>query len=181
MKPLNGCFCAIALFAACLLGACGAEDSRCDEYVQGAYRIRMEHRSDSLHMLYLDVEGVTCDSMPIPYPVYRFDCGDLTGDDIPEVCVGVSKPTRYWPNGKRLFIYHLFSGRYIRPLWLGSRVGRPLVNFTVCRDSVPACIHTVERGPDSLTIHNEYILQGFGLQFRKHLNPPIDEPLKNTQ
>lgn len=181
MKPQNGVLSVALISAACLLVSCGADNSRCDEYVQGAYRIRMEHRSDSLSMLYLDMEGVRSDSMPVPYPVYRFDCGDLTGDGIPEVCVGVTKPTRYRTNGKRLFIYHLFCGRYIRPLWLGSGVGKPLVDFTVCRDSVPACIHTVERDSDSLTICNEYILQGFGLQFRKRLTPFISDSHKNIK
>lgn len=163
---------AVIISMACLPVSCGTDGARHQEYAQGPYRISMEHRSDSMHMLFLDVEGVRCDSMPVPYPVYRFDCGDLTGDGIPEVCIGVTKPTRYWPVGRRLFIYHLFHGRYIRPLWMGSRVGRPLLDFTVCRDSVPARIHTEEYGPDSAIIRNEYILQGFGLQFSKRLDEP---------
>lgn len=166
MKPLHVC---LSVVLACLLATCRQDKPQDNEYVQGAYRIRLEQLGDSLSMLFLDVEGVRLDSMRLPYPVYRFDCGDLTGDGVPEVCVGVVKPTRYWPEGRRLFIYHLYRGRYIRPLWLGSRVGHPLLDFHVCRDSVPACIHTEECGPDSLRIRNEYCYRGFGLQFRKHL------------
>lgn len=169
MKHLFGCISIAFIGIACLLAGCTQESSPEDEYIQGPFRIRLEHRSDTLYMLFLDVDKVTCDSIELPYPVYRFDCGDLTGDSVPEVCVGVIKPTRYWPEGKRLFIYHLFRGRYIRPLWLGSRVGNPLIDFKVCRDSVPACIHTKECGPDSTVIRNEYYLYGFGLQFRKQL------------
>lgn len=154
-----------------LPAACGRETGTDGEYVQDRYRIRLERRADSLSVLRLYVDGTERDSMRLPYPVYRFDCGDLTGDGLPEVCVGVVKPTRYWPEGRRLFIYHLHRGRYIRPLWLGSRVGRPLVDFRVCRDSVPACIHTVERGADSVTVRSEYFLMGFGLQFRKYIAP----------
>lgn len=174
MKPLHGCLSVIVI---CLLAACRQDNPQDNEYVQGAYRIHMKQLNDSLHMLFLDVNGQTCDSMELPYPVYRFDCGDLTGDGVPEICIGVVKPTRYWPMGRRLFIYHLFCGRYIRPLWMGSRVGRPLLDFTVCRDSVPACIHTEECGPDSTIIRNEYILQGFGLQFSKRLAEPANPPI----
>lgn len=166
MKFLYSCF---FIVLACLSVACRREEAWNREFVQGAYRVSLEQLSDSLHMLFLDVNGVRCDSMPLPYPVYRFDCGDLTGDGAPEVCVGVVKPTRYWPEGRRLFIYHLYRGRYIRPLWLGSRVGRTLLDFYVCRDSVPACIHTEECDPDSKRVRNEYFYQGFGLRFRKHL------------
>ncbi len=166
MKSLPGC---ISVVLACLLTACMQNEPQNNEYIQGTYRIHLEQRNDTLHMLFLDLDGVRRDSLQLPYPVYRFDCGDLTGDGVPEICVGVVKPTRYWPNGRRLFIYHLYRGRYIRPLWLGSRVGRPLLDFSVCRDSVPACIHTEECGPDSIKIRNEYYYLGFGLQFRKHM------------
>lgn len=171
MKALYGFLFAVL---ACLPVACRQSESQDNEYVHGAYRIHLERLNDSLHMLFLDVNGVRRDSMRLAYPVYRFDCGDLTGDGIPEICIGVVKPTRYWSRGRRLFIYHLYRGRYIRPLWLGSRVGYPLSDFSVCRDSVPACIHTEEYGPDSTKIRNEYFYQGFGLQFRKHLSMPID-------
>lgn len=167
MKPQRF---SILFLLTCLTVSCGLRKEEGNEYIQGPYHIRMEQQNDTLSILYLDVEGARRDSMPIPYPVYRFDCGDLTGDDIPEICVGVIKATRYWPVGRRLFIYHLYRGRYIRPLWLGSRVGYPLKDFTVCRDSIPACIHTLEIRPDCTLVRNEYNLFGFGLQFRKHLN-----------
>ncbi len=106
------------------------------------------------------------DSLVLPYPVYRFDYGDLTGDSVPEIVVGVIKSTKYWKvEAKRLFIYHLYHGRYIRPLWLGSRVGNPLEDFSVCRDSFPAVICTKERKRDSTLIYSKYKIQGFGLKY----------------
>lgn len=112
------------------------------------------------------------DTLSLPYPVYRFDAGDLTGDSIPEVTIGVIKPTKYWKEpAKRLFIYHLYHGKYIRPLWLGSRVGSPLVDFKVCRDSFPAVIHTIEMNSDSSQFSAEYRLQGFGLKYVGPLTP----------
>lgn len=98
--------------------------------------------------------------------VYRFECGDLTGDGEPEVLVGVIKPTRYRPEAdKRLFIFKLFKGRYIRPLWLGSRVGLPLNDFKVERDSVPQMVHTWERDTDGTVLERFYKYQGFGLKY----------------
>ena len=103
-------------------------------------------------------------------PVYRFDCGDLTGDSIPEIVVGVTRATRYWKEvDHRLFIFKLYKGRKIRPLWLGSRVGLPLIDFRVERDSVPAVIHTWERGTDGTTVEVIYRQQGFGLKYQNNL------------
>jgi len=105
------------------------------------------------------------------YGVYRFDCGDVTGDGIPEILVGTIKSTRYRPNkDKRLFIYHLHNGRYIRPLWLGSRVGRPLIDFKVERDTIPNLVHTWEHGGKGDTIQVLYRIKGFGLKFLRYLN-----------
>ena len=103
-------------------------------------------------------------------PVYRFDCGDLTGDSIPEIVVGVTRATRYRKEvDHRLFIFKLFKGRKIRPLWLGSRVGLPLIDFKVERDSVPAVIHTWERDTDGTTVEVIYRQQGVGLQYQNNL------------
>lgn len=153
-----------------LTAACTHGHPPVQTYEDGTWRIRMEQQADTLHTLWLDVDGVCVDSFLLPWPVYRFDCGDLTGNGIPEICVGVVKPTRYHRHpARRLFIFHLFEGRYIRPLWMGSRVGHPLMDFRVCRDSTPACIHTTEMLPDSISIEREYFWRGFGLQFRKEL------------
>jgi hypothetical protein len=82
----------------------------------------------------------------------------------------VIKPTRYRKEpDKRLFIFHLFKGRLIRPLWLGSRLGLPLIDFKVERDSVPAMIHSWERDTDGTSVEVLYRQQGFGLKYVKHL------------
>ena len=106
------------------------------------------------------------DAWALDYPVYRFTCGDMTGDSIPEVLVGTIKATRYRPEkDKRLFIFHLHKGRFIRPLWLGSRVGCPLIDFKVETDTVPNLVHTWERKDNGDTIEVLYRLKGFGLKY----------------
>ena len=106
------------------------------------------------------------DAWALDYPVYRFTCGDMTGDSIPEVLVGTIKATRYRPEkDKRLFIFHLHKGQFIRPLWLGSRVGCPLIDFKVETDTVPNLVHTWERKDNGDTIEVLYRLKGFGLKY----------------
>ena len=112
------------------------------------------------------------DAWALDYPVYRFTCGDMTGDSIPEVLVGTIKATRYRPEkDKRLFIFHLHKGRFIRPLWLGSRVGCPLIDFKVETDTVPNLVHTWERKDNGDTIEVLYRLKGFGLKYVA--SPPV--------
>ena len=118
------------------------------------------------------------DSWALDYPVYRFTCGDMTGDSIPEVLVGTIKATRYRPEkDKRLFIFHLYKGRFIRPLWLGSRVGCPLIDFKVETDTVPNLVHTWER-KDSDTIEVLYQLKGFGLKYKRTAPNPCPSPAR---
>ena len=118
------------------------------------------------------------DTWKLDYPVYRFTCGDMTGNSIPEVLVGTIKATRYRPEkDKRLFIFHLYKGRFIRPLWLGSRVGCPLIDFKVETDTVPNLVHTWERKENGDTIEVLYQLTGFGLKYmRQPLTPSLPPP-----
>ena len=118
------------------------------------------------------------DTWKLDYPVYRFTCGDMTGDSIPEVLVGTIKATRYRPEkDKRLFIFHLYKGQFIRPLWLGSRVGCPLIDFKVETDSMPNLVHTWEHKDNGDTIEALYQLKGFGLKYvRQPLTPTLPPP-----
>lgn len=133
--------------------------------------IRIERYNDSLYVVqHTEAENLLSE-WKLPYPVYRFDCGDLTGDGIPEIAVGVIKPTRYFPlPDKRLFIFKLYKGKLIRPLWMGSRVARPLEDFRIVRDSIPARILTTEKaGPDGKRVQALYRQEGFGLKYERDL------------
>lgn len=151
------------------------------EYVYTAnshtYRIWIERITDSLYVLHHETEGKELSSWELPYPVYRFCCGNLTGDRTPEIAVGVIKPTRYFKDSaKRLFLFKLYHGKLIRPLWLGSRVGYPLEDFRIepptPEDSLNSDllhIHTIERKHDGTLVEAIYRYGGFGLKFKHYL------------
>lgn len=130
----------------------------------------MERMHDSLYVLHHLIDGVGQSSWKLPYPVFRFDCGDLTGDSCPEIAVGVIKATRYSPTrDKRLFLFKLYDGKLIRPLWLGSRMPLPLVDFHIVSDSVPMRICTTEHRPDGTPCKALYHLGSFGPVFEHYL------------
>lgn len=127
--------------------------------------------TDSTSVVYHEFDGQLLDTMLLPWPVYAFDTADLTGNGLPEIVVGVTKATRYWQApARRLFIYKLFDGRYIRPLWLGSRVGGPLHDFHICHDSIPARIITTEEDRNGSLVNVQYRMGGFGIKYEKYLN-----------
>ncbi|MBQ7683221.1 MAG: nuclear receptor-binding factor 2 [Bacteroidaceae bacterium] len=133
--------------------------------------IGLSTEGDSVWRLCHYVADSLVDVWTLRDSVYRFDCGDVTGDSVPEILVGVVRATRYRPErDRRLFIFKLYRGELIRPLWLGSRVGLPLVDFRVERDSLPAMVHTWERRPDSTLVEAVYRYQGFGLKFVRYLS-----------
>ena len=134
-------------------------------------RIKLETMNDSTWEVQHFIGDSLTDVWALRDSVYQFDCGDLTGDGRPEILVGVIRATRYRPEpDKRLFIFKLYKGRKIRPLWLGSRVGLPLIDFKVERDSIPAMVHTWERDTDGTTVEVLYRHQGFGLKYVKTLS-----------
>lgn len=141
-----------------------------NHYIYDSGVLRLVATSDSTSEIQHLMEGKVVSTWPLDYEVYRFDCGDVTGDGMPEVLVGTVKKTRYRPvMDRRLFIFHLHNGRDIRPLWLGSRVSRPLIDFCVERDTMPNLIHTWEREGENDTVQILYRHKGFGLKFYKYL------------
>ncbi len=126
--------------------------------------------SDSLAtILHIADNGDTLSVWPLRHAVYNYDYGDVNGDGLPEIAIGVTKKTRYWRSeDKRLFIFKLYKGRLIRPLWLGSRLGCPIVSFRIERDSMPARIVSTEQCGDSI-VKVMYRLKGFGPKFEKYI------------
>jgi hypothetical protein len=140
--------------------ACNERDN-VYRYAEG--EIRLDVINDSLSILrHCLTDGREVSSFKLPYPTFRFCCGDLTGDGIPEIGVGVIKRTRFSPEtDKRLFLFHLTDGRLIRPLWMGSHVGARLDDFRFGDD---ALIRTIEHNATDSLIYRTYKLSSFGLK-----------------
>ena len=120
-------------------------------------------------LLHIADTGDTLSVWPLRHAVYHYDYGDVNGDGLPEIVVGVIKKTRYWRDeDKRLFIFKLYDGQLIRPLWLGSRLGCPIVTFRIERDSMPARIISTEQCGDSIK-KVMYRIKGFGVKFERYV------------
>ena len=106
----------------------------------------------------------------LPYPVYRFTTGDVDGDGSTDALVGVVKATRYYPMGRRLFIFKNYKG-HVRPLWMGSKLGGKLVDFCFKDGKV----RSLETGDDKRYAVGEYEWGGFGMRFCRFLMPPTTQ------
>ena len=122
------------------------------------FTLRQEH--DSLYWL---------NDWRLPYPVYRFDTGDVDGDGSEDALVGVVKATRYHPEiGRRLFVFKLVNGK-ARPMWMGSKLGGILQDFRF----IDGCVRSLETTTDGRYVVAEYRWSDFGLAFDRFL-------IKNT-
>lgn len=129
--------------------------------------LRLVTVADTLHYVQVaDYDG-RVERWPLPYPVYRFQTGDINGDGRTDVLVGVIKSTRYDPQvARRLFIFKVYKDRYIRPLWMGSRLSHPLVDFRFAHIDGQPRVLTIERD----TTPERYLMavyrwRSFGLDF----------------
>lgn len=147
------------------------------------FELRKEN--DSLYWI-ATTSGDNVNDWRLPYPVYRFQTGDVNGDGSENAIVGVIKKTRFYPMGKRLFIFkqidgHTASGKAckkVRPLWMGSKLGGILEDF---RFIAPAdgksrgMIRALESTTDSLYVVSDYKWSGFGMKFDRFLIKGVDK------
>ena len=132
----------------------------CDFDAQ-AQQYDISQQNDSLWTLSLVVDGNVTGTWQITHPVYRFATADINGDGSLDAVVGVFKGSRYFKTpSRRVFIFKNFKGD-IRPLWLGSRLGGELVDFTVVDNKIRA----IEKTCDGRYAVSDYRWQGFGMGF----------------
>lgn len=116
--------------------------------------LRREH--DSLYWL---------NDWRLPYPVYRFERGDVNGDGCEDAVVGVVKSTRYYrEQARRIFIFKQVNGK-ARPLWLGSKLGGVLEDFRFADGRIRA----LEGSGNGLYSVSDYRWGGFGLVFERFI------------
>ena len=110
----------------------------------------------------------------LPYPVYRFETGDIDGDGREDAVVGVVKSTRYYPEcGRRLFIFKQVDNsrqpdgpKKVRPLWLGSKLGGRLEDF---RCMPGGHIRSLEATDNGFYVVADYRWGGFGMTFDHYI------------
>lgn len=99
-----------------------------------------------------------------PYEVFTMETGDINGDGRTDICLGITKPTPFDSVlKKRLFIFQIDKD-YIRPLWLSSRLVKPLEDFRVIthKDSASTVL-TIEKDKKHSYSVNEYRWASFGM------------------
>lgn len=131
-----------------------------------AQQFTLETKNDTLHVLVLTTDS-TVSRWQLPYPVYQFTTGDVDGDGSTDALVGVEKATRYYPMGRRLFIFKNYKG-HVRPLWMGSKLGGILQDFRF----IDGRVRSLECSTNGLYAVAEYEWAGFGLRFLQFLVPP---------
>ena len=130
--------------------------------------------------------GNKAEGWRLMHPVYQFQTGDVDGDGSEDAMVGVIKKTRYYPMGKRLFIFKQIDGtnpkgeacKKVRPMWLGSKLGGILEDFRFIapadNDSLGR-IRALESTTDSLYVVSDYKWSGFGMKFDRFIIKGVDK------
>ena len=143
--------------------------------------VKIQDSIFEIHSKMIYNDSVTVSTWRLNYPVYRFDCADITGDGLPEIAVGVVKSTRYDPIvRKRLFLFKLYDTCYVRPLWLGSRVSFPLVDFRLMESKNGQRIRAIEQESDNQFAVAEYCYKTFGLEWIRYIKRGITKQEAET-
>lgn len=121
----------------------------------------ISQQNDSLWTISITIDGKVTGTWQITHPVYRFATADINGDGSLDAVVGVFKGSKYFKTpSRRVFIFKNFDGD-IRPLWLGSRLGGELVDFTIVDNKIRA----IEKTADGRFAVSDYRWRGFGMGF----------------
>lgn len=151
----------------------GCSDSTRNTFRTGEHTITLIEKHDSLYYIQIASDSLV-DNWKLPYPVYQFTHGDVDGNGKDDILVGVIKTTRFDSiKRKRLFIFKNYNG-YVRPLWLGSRLSKPLVDFDFIERGEGNFIRSIEKEQSGKVLIAEYKWKRFGLAFTKYLHREID-------
>jgi hypothetical protein len=103
------------------------------------------------------------------YNPWKILMNDIDNDGKKDLLVGVCKKTRYHEKKEnRLFVFNA-DKNYIYPKWLGSRVGKPFVDFTVIHEEINKLVLLENNKEGNQQNIEQYIWNGFGFDHDKHI------------
>jgi hypothetical protein len=140
-----------------------------DNFFSGTVTIEKNKKLQRYSLSIYNEKTGGIDRIFTPYEVFTMHTGDVNGDGRTDICLGIIKPTPFDSVlKKRLFIFKIDKD-YIRPLWLSSRLVRPLENFKVISRGTVKNILAIERENGTKFGVSEYSWSSFGMQIvEKH-------------
>lgn len=95
---------------------------------------------------------------------WKLEAGDVDGDGTMDFAVGVHKATRYLPSPHRSVFIYTFDGKELHKKWLGSTVGRPLVDFLLVKEGARSFLITLETVSGQESAVRRLVWSGFGFR-----------------
>lgn len=166
------------VLCSCNFGRNGIKKTNYKAFISHNQRVEIKEFNNDFIFLLKDTNNQVLDRRLIRNNIYQFKIADVNSDSINDILIGVIKPTRFHRNAdKRLFIYTIDDNKII-PLWLGSRVSQPLVDFTTV-DKNNTVIKTIEKEKSGNYLVAEYKWNKFGLKFIKYIKREINQNQAN--
>lgn len=145
-----------------------------DRYFKGVVSLEGLSQLSGYRLSVVPNSKSSTDELHVPYPVYRFEIGDLNRDGKTDILLGVIKSTHFDQRViKRLFALRIDSGQ-IRPLWLGSKVCQNLVDFKAIDAKGRTSILTIEQSNDGTFSNGIYEWEDFGLRLVRYANENLN-------
>jgi hypothetical protein len=145
-----------------------------DAFFKGTVTVDKIEKLDNYKITIFDSLTGVSDCIYTPYEVFEMETGDVNHDGRTDICIGIIKPTPFDPLlKKRLFIFQI-DRDYIRPLWLSSRLVRPLERFALLSNDEGCRIRTIEKENPEMFCINEYKWESFGMTFIKTRNDSLN-------
>ncbi len=143
-------------------------ESISDEFFTGTVTIEKNKKIQRYTLSINNEKTGGKDRIFTPYEVFAMHTGDVNGDGRTDICLGIIKPTPFDSVlKKRLFIFQIDKD-YIRPLWLSSRLVRPLEDFKVISRGKVSNILAIEKENGSGYCVSEYSWSSFGMRMVKN-------------
>lgn len=147
-------------------------------------QIQLESLNDNLnriHILTIKNNKISNSRAALlPWPIYQFQMGDIDGDNVTDLFVGVIKSCKYDPVvRRRLFAYEVVDGD-LRPKWLGTHTAYEIKEFRAVSIDGRTYIRALEKDESGIYHIMTYAWAAFGprIKHNKEGGKDYDEAFK---